>query len=298
MARSVATIKANIMALIAADPVLGPLLTTTSLTAIFGEMAYIIAQDENLSEQAMDDYITQIRTYAQQSPAASLNWIAAQAFLYQYDPSLNPNTNALNIVNGAVAYPTVDPQFNIVSRCAALVDGNNIVQIKVAQSDPPAQITGTAFTQLQDYFNAKGTAGINYNVTSRAADLIAIYGTVYYKSGYAGVAQTNVENALRAYLANIAIYSVGSQEPINYDGLIKVSEIIDTIKNTEGVDDFELDKLLCRASTTPFANATVVYDISTSPGTNNRSYILASGYGIEETDSANTWAIQIKYLSA
>lgn len=292
MARSTATIKASIIATIQADPLLGTLLTSTSLTSLFGLMAYVMAACQNLLEQSWDDYLVQINTYATQTPAASLNWVAAQAFLYQYDPSNNPNTNALNILpNGALGYPIVDPTYNIVTRCAAITTGNNDVLIKVAQGavTAPTQITGTAFTQLQDYFNAKGTAGINYNVSSGVADKIAIEGTIYYKAGFGGLVQTNVTNALNAYLNNIAIYDLGSKEPINYEGIVKVAEIIDAVMSAEGVDDFELTKLYGRADGTSFSSATVIYDLTALPAINNRSYTMLAGYGVEETTSGHGW---------
>ncbi|HKC67697.1 MAG TPA: hypothetical protein VKG26_05670 [Bacteroidia bacterium] len=298
MARSTATIKAGIMATIAADPLLGTLLTSTSLTSLFGLMAYVMAACQNLLEQSWDDYLVQINTYATQTPAASLNWVAAQAFLFQYDPSGNPNTNNLNILsNGALGYPDVAPQYNVVSRCAAITTANNEVQIKVAQGPvtTPAQITGTALAQLQSYFDAKGTAGIIYTVTSGDPDLIAIYGTVYYKAGYGGVVQANVENALNNYLNNIAIFDIGSKEPINYQGIVKVSEIIDAVMSAEGVDDFELDQLYGRSATTAFSGKTTVYDLGA--GYTARSYILAAGYAIGET-SPNNWGLTIGYQSA
>ena len=286
MARSVNTIQANILAAITASPVLGSLLTSTSLASIFNLFAYVIAQCQNLLEQVMDNYIAQIDAYAAQTPAASTNWIAAQGFLYQYDPSTATATNALTILgNGALGYATINPSFNIVTRCAAITNGNNTVQIKVAQGATPTQITGIAFTQLQSYFAAKGTAGINYVVTSGVADNLVLLGTVYFKSGFGGVVQANVTNALNGYLNNIAIYSPTSQEPINYAGVIKVSEIIDAIMNAEGVSDFLPTKILAYPNGVSYpSGATTVYNLSTS--TNNKQYVMAAGYAI--VDNANT----------
>lgn len=299
MARSTATIQQGILANIQADPLLGSMLTSTSVTALFRLMAYVMAACQNLLEQSWDDYLAQITTYSQNTPAASLNWIASQAFLFQYDPSGSSATNDLTILpNGALGYATVAPQFNIVTRCAAITTANNNVHIKVAQAGTPAAaITGAAYTQLQSYFDAKGTAGVNYIVTSGSPDEIIIVGTVYYKPGFGGIVKDNVEAALNNYLNSIAIYSIGSKEPINYEGIIKVSEIIDTVKNADGVDDFALDKLFGHANGALFANATVVYDLSS--GTNYRSYILQAGYGIEEiTNSGYDWGTTIQYLSA
>jgi len=290
------------MSTIAADPLLGTLLTSSSLTSLFGLMAYVMAACQNLLEQSWDDYLVQINTYATQTPAASLNWVAAQAFLYQYSSDVTrTDLNTLTILpNGALGYATVDPTYNIVTRCAAITTGNNEVHIKVAQGavTAPTQITGAAFTQLQSYFDAKGTAGVNYTVSSGAADYIAIFGTVYYKAGFGGVVQTNVETALTAYLNNIAIFDLGSKEPINYEGIVKVNEIIDAIMSAEGVDDFELKQLYGRAATTTsFADATTVYNLNALPGFNNRSYILAAGYATQEP-SPNDWGAKLSYQPA
>jgi|ERR1700757_1801450 len=284
MARSVQSIKATIMANIAADPILGNILTTTSLTSIFGLFAYVVAAIQNLLEQTWDDYLVQIKTNAAQSPANNEVFMQRQVFAYQYDPNTvgTSPTNLLTILgNGSVGYATVDPQFNIVTRCVIEVSGNNNVQVKVAQgSNPFSIISGAAFTQLQDYITNVGTAGIIYDLTSVAPDNLYLKGTIYYKSGYGNVAKTNVTNALNAYLNKLGTYP-------NYVGLIKVSDIIDVIMNAEGVADFVPTKVACRADATPFANTTVIYDIGN--GINNRSYILTSAWAIMENTTGQGW---------
>ncbi|HXU26537.1 MAG TPA: hypothetical protein VN698_04835 [Bacteroidia bacterium] len=300
MARSTATIKAGIMSTIAADPLLGSLLTSTSLTSLFGLMAYVMAACQNLLEQSWDDYLAQITTYSQNTPAASLNWVASQAFLFQYDPSGNSATNDLVILNnGALGYATVDPQFNIVTRCAAITIGNNNAQIKVAQAGSPGSIiSGAAYTQLQSYFDAKGTAGINYEVVSYDADLLYLEGTVYYKTGFATVVQQNVVDALNLYLDTIAIYSIGSSEPIDYQGIIKVSEIVDAIKNADGVYDVLLSRISYRpATSTNVSDGTVIYDLTVANG-NYLSGILLAGYAKQESISGKGWLDKLNFSAA
>lgn len=297
MARSTATIKQNIMNSIAADPILSPLLTSTSLTAIYGLFAYIIAAVQNLFEQVWDNYLLQLESYANKSPGGSAPWIQQQAFIYQYDPSGAPATNTLSIIaNGAVGYATVDESFRIVTRCAVNTTGSNEVTVKVAQSDSPAPISGLAFTQLDSYLTAKIPAGVNHTLISLDSDKIYIKGTVYFKPGFGGVAQTNVEAALNAFLKTLSIAAVGSTTPVNYDGIIKVADIIDVIKTTDGIDDFKLDELKCRANATAFASTTTVYDLLNA--INNRSYIMAAGYGVAEDTPTYTWADTISYTSA
>lgn len=286
MARSVQTIQTNILNSISANSVLSPLLTSTSLASVFNVFAYVIAVAQNLLEQDWDDYLAQIQTYASQTPAASTNWMAAQAFSYQYDPSGSTATNQLTILsNGAWGYATVNSSFNIITRCAVNTTANNTVQIKIAQGTTPAPITGTAFTQAQSYFQAIGTAGINYNVISLAADNLVVKATIYFKPGCSSLVQSSVPAAIQNYLNNIAIYSIGSQEPINYEGLIEVSGLEDAIFNADGVSDVDLQQVLCYPAAGSISSATTVYNLSAA--INNRNYIMAAGYAIVDNTNTN-----------
>lgn len=300
MARSINDIFNKMKSDMQADPTLSPVLTSTSLTAIWRLIMQIFARAANLLEQVWDVYQSSLEQSAAQTPAGNPIWVQNQAFMYQYDPSGSSATNVLTILpGGALGYSTVDTTFRIVTRCAVVTDANNSVLIKVAQGDTStglSAISGTAFTQLDDYFTAKMPAGINHTVISDVGDKILVKGTVYFKPGYANSIKTNVEAAIKSYLDNIAISAVDSSTPVNYKGTVKVTEIIDAIKNTEGVDDFDLDILAGRRDSTLFANRTVFYDLAN--GINNREYEMYAGYGVQETTGGSTWSDLITYASA
>lgn len=296
MARSVETIKAKMLADIAADSILGSLLTSPSLTAIYNLWCYIMASAINLFEQVQDLYITNAESEALKTPPGSALWVQNQTFNYQYDPSGSPATNVA-VINPdfSVGYATKDTSFNIVSLCSVNTATNGLINIKVAQGDVVggySAITGTALTQLDGYLTEVVGAGINHNLISQDADYLAIYGNVYYQNGYAGVIQANVMAAIKGYLNSISISNQTNNQAVNYTGIVKLSGLESAMLAAEGVVDVELSKVLGRDYATPFASATVTYDLSL--GINNRKYDTGAGYIIEEV-APNDWASTLTF---
>lgn len=297
MARSVATIKAKMLADIQADPTLSALLTSPSLTAIYNLWCYIFSSASNLNEQVQDQYIVTAETIALKTPPASPKWIQNQVFNYQYDASGAAATNVV-VINPdfSVGYATKDSSYNIVTLCSVGTAANGLINIKVAQGDATAgysAVTGTAKTQLDGFLTEVLPAGIYHNLISQDADEIAIYGNVYFQNGYSGIIQSNVEAALKNYLNSISISNSSGSQPVNYMGQIKVAEVVEAVLSAEGVTDFKLDKILCRDYSTAFASATVIYDLTGA--VNQRLYDTGAGYAIQETTSGATWADTLTY---
>jgi hypothetical protein len=300
MARSVQTIKDKMLADIQADTTLGSILTSPSLTAIYNLWCYIIASAINLFEQVQDLYISNAEAIALKTPPGSPKWIQNQVFNYQYDSSGSPSTNVV-VINPdfSVGYATKNTAFNIVTLCSVTTAANGLVNIKAAQGNSTtgySAITGTAKTQLDGFLTEVIGAGIYHNLISQDGDYIAIYGSVYYQNGYAGIIQSNVETALKSYLDSISISDNTGNKPVNYTGQIKVSEVIDAVLNADGVVDFNLAKIVCRNYSTSLPLGTVVYELTS--GINARFYDTAAGYARQETTSSNTWADTITYSAA
>lgn len=300
MARSVTDIKNKMLADIAADPILSAVLTSPSLTAIYNLWCFIVASAINLFEQVMDAYQATAEENALKTPPATPLWIQNQVFNYQYDSSGAAATNVV-VINPdfSVGYATNDDQFKIVTLCSVATATNGLINIKVAQGDATAgysAVTGTAKTQLDRFLTEILPAGIYHNLVSQDADEVAVYGAVYFRNGYAGIIQSNVETAIRNYLNSISISDETGSQPVNYTGQIKTSDIIEAVLSADGVIDFSLDKLVCRAYNIALVNGTVVYDLPN--GSNVRKYDTAAGYAIEETTSGNTWADTLTYSAA
>ena len=300
MARTVATIKAKMLADVSADTTLNTKLTSPSLTAIYNMWCYIQASAINLFEQVQDLYITDAESLALKTPPATPLWIQNQVFNYQYDSSGAPATNVI-VINPdfSVGYATKDTKFNIVTLCSVNTLPNNKVQVKVAQGSLTAgysAVTGTALTQLNGALTEILPAGISHVLISQSADLIAIYGTVYFINGFSGVVQNNVNTAIKVYIDSISISNTSGSQSVNYTGQIKVASIESAILNTEGVIDVKITKILVRDYATSFATAQVLYDLSL--GINNRQYNTKAGYAIQETTSLNTWNDTLIYSAS
>ncbi|CAB4126863.1 hypothetical protein UFOVP87_21 [uncultured Caudovirales phage] len=300
MARTVQTIKAKMLADIAADATLSSKLTSPSMTAIYNLWCYIVASAINLFEQVQDLYITNAESLALKTPPATPLWIQNQVFNYQYDSSGLPATNVV-VINSdfSVGYATKDSTFNIVSLCSVNTATNNLINIKVAQGNSTtgySAITGTARTQLNGFLTEILPAGINHNLISQDADYLAIYGSVYYQNGYAGVIQSNVRTAIKNYIDSISISNSSGSQSVNYTGIVKVSEIENAILNADGVTDVNLTKILGRSHGTAFTSATVTYDLSA--GVNGRFYLTSAGYVVEEVTASNTWNDTLTYTAS
>jgi phage-related holin len=149
-------------------------------------------------------------------------------------------------------------------------------------------LSGLEITALEDYLDIIKPAGTQINVVSLTADKLYIFGTVFYSGQYSDVISDNVEAALNDYMTNLS-----SAE--NFDGIVRVIEIIDAIQAVEGVVDVNITEVGCRADTVAFASRTVVYKLST--GTNLREYTTVSGYIVEETESGSEFANTLTYTS-
>jgi hypothetical protein len=81
----------------------------------------------------------------------------------------------------------------------------------------------------------------------------------------------------------------------NFDGIVRVVEIIDAIQAVEGVVDVNIVEVGCRADTVAYASRTVVYKLST--GVNLREYTTVSGYIVEETTGGSEFTNTLTYTS-
>ena len=297
MARSIATIKNKMLSDIASDATLSSKLTSPSLTAVYNLWCYIVSSAINLFEQVQDLYIINATSLALKTPPATALWIQNQVFNYQYDASGISATNVV-VINPdfSVGYATKNPLFNVVTLCSVTTQPNNSIQVKAASGSSIIgynALTSPQITQLDGFLTQILPAGIQHTLISQSADNVAIYGTIYYQNGFAGVIQANVNSALKAYINSISISNTSNNQAVNYTGAIKVSGIETAISLVPGVLDFNITKITARDYATPFANSQIVYNLAT--GTNNRKYLTKAGYAVQETTSGNTWSDTLTY---
>ena len=263
MARSVAQIQTAILANIAANPnltyvdannVTQPLTNNTSMFALFNAICFCVALAMAVFEQLQDLQVIIMEGLVAVAAGASTAWVQYQMFQFQYSIT---NPQVVSFINGVTQYPSVDPALKIVTGCAVYTDITNTVNVKFAIGSPTlSKATSQEIAAAQSYMNQIGGAGINYEVTSLDPDLVYIDAKIYYDGTYSNVIQTNVINAINAFLSKLSNY--------NLDGSLKVSQLEDTIAAMTGVNDVVLQNVYIRQATAtpPSGGPPYVYNAS------------------------------------
>lgn len=282
MARSIAIIKAQILAAVQAEAALAGL-TSPSQTALYTSWIFIQAVTINLFEQVQDVYKAALEALLAKSFAATPLWIQDQTFKFQYSSTIPQVVQVLS--DGTAGYPIVDASLRIISQCSVGTDFNNKILVKVATGSPPGPVGATPLGQLQGYLTAKLPAGLLCTATSGDADKLSITADVYYDGQYSGI-QELVELAITNYLANIP-----------FNGLVRVSQLENAILEVLGgiaVLDVKINTVKCRADITAFGSATLIYDLAT--GVNIKEWPTVTGYIVEETTVGYLFADTITYI--
>lgn len=276
MARTIAVIKAQILASVAADSDLA-VLTSQSQTAYWRLWCYIQAVAINLFEQIIDLFTIEIETLIASNVPATVPWIRAEVLLFQYSAA-NPQVVQIND-DFSVGYATVDETLQIISNCAVVPKNNGQIDIKVATDSPPTQLSAPQVVALSAYIDDILPAGALYNVVNAAADTLRIDGTIYYNGQYNGTIQADVEAALAIFMASLP-----------FNGVIKVTDIIQALLDVAGVTDVNLSQI------TVVGDNGVTTNLILASTEVVRSVQTYSGYVIE--DVGNPFSTTITYAVA
>lgn len=287
MARSVNQIFNIIIAMIQSDPVLSTL-NSTSQTAIFRLLAYVVASSQATEEQLNDLLVAQIESIALQLAPATAPWIQAQAFKFQYNAT-NPQIIQFATQSFAPFYPTINPSYQIITNCSVQSPQDNLVFVKVAQgptSSTPTPLTTTQLQAFQYYINLIKPEGIFYNCISQPADRLYSVFTITAQGAYASSISNSLLNAYNNYL-----FSLG------FDGTIKLIDIIIALYNVEGVIDVMCNQMILRPNSIPFSaisapGNTIIVSANTSIsslGSGRPEAITAAGYVIDEDTIGRTF---------
>jgi hypothetical protein len=286
MSRSINTIAQQMLDAKAADSNLNGL-TSNSKVAIWRLWIYIVAACINVFEQLMDAYKTEIEAIADTAIPGTPQWVKDRTFRFQYDATV-PQVLEVND-DLTLSYETEDDTKKIVTRCSVTQGVSKTVSIKVAKAtsitnDAPTQLTTPEYNSLVGYWNLIGFAGLTYNVINKVSDKVSVTATIYYQGQYAATIQSDVESAIKNYIAAIP-----------FDGKIRVSKIEDAIQAVIGVSDLKINTIQARDNDTVFASGTKVYDLAT--GVNLIQYQMIAGYAVEEDTTSYTFADTITYVA-
>lgn len=287
MARQIAQIQQQMLDNIAADSTLSGQLTSTSKRAIYRLFTFIVAVAIGFLEQLIDVFTAQNEAIAAAAHSANAAWLQKQVFAFQYSAD-NPQVVQYT-AGGAPYYAIVDPALQIISRCSIVTTSANQVQVKVATGDTPGALSTTQLSALNAYLNPPfgiGVDGITYNCISGNSDKLFVQALIYFQGQYSSVIKANVIAAINAYLANLSSQA-------NFNGQVKVVDLIAAIRNVPGVNNVILQNVIARADSTLLAAGTYMVQNETTVGS---LWNTVAGYIVSETTSGSTLADSLTFL--
>lgn len=145
MARTLAQIQAQMDQEQAAQSSLAQL-NSPSQTAIYTIWKYIVSLCIYLHEVLMDTKKSEIEDIVATSIVPSEAWLKSKVIEFQYD-SVTPQVVVM--VDYAPQYDPIDTTKRIITRCSVKTQGNRVVTVKVAKSEPPVALSAPELTALQ-----------------------------------------------------------------------------------------------------------------------------------------------------
>lgn len=241
-------------------------LTSTSVTAIWRLIFYVVAVAINAFESVLDVFYDDIEERADEIPVGTLYWYAYESKQFQYGYSLS-------LTDGILQYDTEDDDAKIVAYAAA-IEVNGLVIIKVATTDDDGNATALTTAQLSafdTYWENKRFAGTPIETRSLDPDVVKAYYTI-------DVDATVIDPSTGESLSDTDTYPV--QDAINdylqsfqeddFDGILKVMGLTAAIKEVDGVNNVVATDIQAKA-----AADTEYTDIL---ATEDQTYTSAAGY--------------------
>lgn len=271
MARTISVIKQQIIDTKNGQASLAGL-NSPSQTAIWNLWAYVTAVAINLFEQLLDIFTAQIEAYIAVAGIGTIPWLRVQVLKFQFSATTSQYVQ-LNTTTLVIAYPIIDPKLRILSRAAVSQQANRVVSVKVAQQEPPVQLTSPMFTALSSYLNEIAFAGTQINIINANADSLIASGTVFYTGQYAATIQSDVITALNSYCT-------GLSSNANFGSAVKATDVIKAILAVNGVTDFRPTEVSVRPDLVSITLRNKIFELSS--GTDQVFFTPVSGYIIPE----------------
>ncbi len=272
--RNINQIYAELLAAVAANPVLNSKLTSTSDVSIYRNLLYVVAASMGVEEQLYDQFITEVEGMVSSGAPMTAQWLRDQVMKWQYNVS-TPEVIQLNPVTFAPYWPTVNPSLRIITRCSVTAGVLNTAIVKVAKSAIPEPLDVDELAALQSFLNNICAPGIIYQAVSTESDKVCTAATVYHKGVYSSVIETNLLNAYNSFLSNVP-----------FDGKFQLTDLEIALKAVQGVNDVVLNAVGARADSTSFASRTKLIDANTEYF---KEFKSISGYFTDETTSGSSF---------
>lgn len=218
---------------------------------------YIVAYIVWLRETALDSWREDVDATAVATRYGTKEWWHKIALTWQ-------DGDMTSVIDGGVAYATLDETKQKVKFCAVVEDGRTLY-LRVASGVSPnlSPLTEEELIRFQSYLNDVKPLGIRAVAQSYQSDFLSIATNIYYDGErIATDVETEVKAAIENYLASIV-----------FGGMIYKSKMIDAIQAVNGVKDVEIISIAC----TPSGGTTVWMDRCYQP---KAGWAKVGGYGI------------------
>jgi len=205
-------------------------LNSESNTAIYRLWMYVTAAIIVFFEEVMDLFKSDVQAIIDNNQYGTDDWWKKKILAFQYG-------DLLVFLNNIFQYAVIDPTLQIVQYCS-ITSVNGVVQIKAATSvaGQPGVLGTDQLAGLVSYCSKVQPSGIRFAVLSLAADLVKLYGNIYFDAAAdIAIVQPAVELAITNFLA--------VNDPVNFNGTLYVQKLVDAIQAVPGVVGPQVDIL-------------------------------------------------------
>lgn len=264
--RTLASIKAEINAEVASNPILSATLTSVSTLAIWSWVVEVISRILLLQEEIFTLHRIDVQAILNRSIAGVDAWYVQKMleFQYGYTITFNPTTYQ-------VEYTTQDTVAQIIKYAGAVSNaGFTIIKVAKQVGGLPEPLDVGELIAAKAYLDRVQFAGAQVSLLSIPADALKIQGTIYY-NGQRDLTevQTETEAAINAYINGLEFNSV-----------LYRNKLVDSIQALGS--DIDIDILQ-------------VYTVSSTWQDIDRSYIPASGFFV--IDSGFPLSANLTYIA-
>ena len=210
-----------------------------SAVAIWRLWLWIMAVASWVIETLFDQHKADITALIAAERPHTLGWYAGESKKYQYG-------YALQWIDGAYQYAAIDPTAMIIAYAAAS-EKNGKVILKVAKEVNGVKVPLSPIEQtvFGEFWNKWRDAGVKIQIVSQAADTLKFNCTIIRDRLVLNDANQLIrDNTINPI--NDAITAFANS--LEFDGILRLSKLLDALQAAEGVIDVKLTGVWCKPS--------------------------------------------------
>ena len=210
-----------------------------SSVAIWRLWLWIMAVGSWVIETLFDKHKADIIALLASERPHTLGWYAEESKKYQYG-------YALEWIKGAYVYSVDDPTSRIIAYAAAS-EKNGKVYLKVAKEVNGIKVPLDVVekTVFGEFWNKWRDAGVKLEIVSQAADILKFNCTIIRDR----LVLDSANRLIRDHTVNPINNAITSfANSLEFDGILRLSKLVDALQSAEGVIDVKLTGAWCKPS--------------------------------------------------